>query len=120
MKRGGPLQPVNQISSSYLNREQDLQRQVSLAKEQLRDLRRSNEFNQARLLDQTQRQGRPMLPSKGSFVLITDRPGGLREAGRDGHDCCRPRTSKYPCCHRRAKKRTFGPRTHTTDRQLHK
>ena len=38
-------------------REQDLQRQVALVKEQLRDLRASNESNQARLLDQSQRQG---------------------------------------------------------------
>ena len=37
--------------------EQDLQRQVSLAKSQLRDLRMSNESNQAKLLDHTQRQG---------------------------------------------------------------
>ena len=37
-------------------REQDLQKQVALTKEQLRDLRMSNESNQARLLDQSQRQ----------------------------------------------------------------
>ena len=39
------------------NREQDLQRQVSLTKNQLRDLRTSNESNQAKLLDHSQRQG---------------------------------------------------------------
>ena len=37
--------------------EQDLQKQVSLAKNQLRDLRASNENNQAKLLDHSQRQG---------------------------------------------------------------
>jgi homeobox protein cut-like len=38
-------------------REQDLQRQVTLARTQLKDLRVSNESNQAKLVDQTQRQG---------------------------------------------------------------
>ena len=38
-------------------REQDLQRQVELTRNQLRDLRMSNESNQAKLLDQSQRQG---------------------------------------------------------------
>ncbi|KZV74458.1 hypothetical protein PENSPDRAFT_206091 [Peniophora sp. CONT] len=41
---------------NYEEREQDLHRQVALTKEQLRDLRSSNESNQARLLDQSQRQ----------------------------------------------------------------
>lgn len=41
------------VSSS----EQDLQRQVSLTKNQLRDLRMSNDSNQAKLLDHSQRQG---------------------------------------------------------------
>ncbi|VDC06952.1 unnamed protein product [Peniophora sp. CBMAI 1063] len=41
---------------NYEEREQDLQKQVALTKEQLRDLRMSNESNQARLLDQSQRQ----------------------------------------------------------------
>ena len=38
-------------------REQDLYRQVSLAKSQLRDLRMSNDSNQAKLLNHSQRQG---------------------------------------------------------------
>jgi homeobox protein cut-like len=38
-------------------REQDLQRQVSLTKNQLRDLRMSNDSNQAKLIDHGQRQG---------------------------------------------------------------
>ena len=37
--------------------EQDLQRQLALTKNQLRDLRVSHESNQAKLLDHTQRQG---------------------------------------------------------------
>lgn len=42
-----------------LRREQDLQRQLSLTKNQLRDLRVSNENNQAKLFDHSQRQGIP-------------------------------------------------------------
>lgn len=41
----------------YMHREQDSQRQVALAKSQLRDLRMSHDSNQAKLLDHTQRQG---------------------------------------------------------------
>lgn len=48
------------------NREQDLQRQVSLTKNQLRDLRTSNEFNQAKLLDHSQRQG----TSHSHFLVV--------------------------------------------------
>ena len=40
-----------------LSSEQDLHRQVSLAKSQLRDLRMSNDSNQAKLLNHSQRQG---------------------------------------------------------------
>ncbi len=46
------------LSSNLIRRrEQDLQRQASLTKSQLRELRMSHESSQARLLDQTQRQG---------------------------------------------------------------
>ena len=38
-------------------REQDLQKQVALTKSQLRELRMSHETNQAKLLDQSQKQG---------------------------------------------------------------
>ncbi|KAH7929825.1 hypothetical protein BV22DRAFT_1029001 [Leucogyrophana mollusca] len=41
---------------NYEEREQDLQRQVTLFKNQLRDLRLSNESNQMKLLDHSQRQ----------------------------------------------------------------
>ncbi|KAF7361668.1 Golgi membrane protein [Mycena venus] len=42
---------------NYEEREQDLQRQVTLTKNQLRDLRLSNDSNQAKLIDHGQRQG---------------------------------------------------------------
>lgn len=37
--------------------EQDLQRQLTLTRNQLKDLRMSNETNQAKLIDHTRRQG---------------------------------------------------------------
>lgn len=40
-----------------VSREQDLQRQLTVTKTHLRDLRISNESNQARLLDHSQKQG---------------------------------------------------------------
>ena len=46
--------------------EQDLQRQLALTKNQLRDLRMSNESNQAKLLDHTQRQGACLLTNQRS------------------------------------------------------
>src|SRR5882762_5979706 len=50
--------PRSQIPTELWGyREQDLQRQISLTKTQLRDLRMSNESNQAKLLDHSQRQG---------------------------------------------------------------
>lgn len=45
------------LSDSRLYRERDLQRQVNLVKGQLRDLRSSNETQEAKLLDHSQRQG---------------------------------------------------------------
>ncbi|KIM91916.1 hypothetical protein PILCRDRAFT_57062 [Piloderma croceum F 1598] len=57
------LQKENELNATYderlrnyEEREQDLQRQISLTKNQLRDLRMSNESNQAKLLDHSQRQ----------------------------------------------------------------
>ena len=50
-----------------LSREKDLQRQLSLTKNQLRDLRVSNENNQAKLFDHSQRQG-------NSASIITTNP----------------------------------------------
>ncbi|EPQ57314.1 hypothetical protein GLOTRDRAFT_38821, partial [Gloeophyllum trabeum ATCC 11539] len=42
---------------NYEEREQDLQRQLSVSRTQLRELRSSVETSQAKLLDQSQRQG---------------------------------------------------------------
>ena len=43
---------------NYEDRERDLQKQVTLVRTQLRDLRTSNESTQAKLLDQGSRQGK--------------------------------------------------------------
>jgi homeobox protein cut-like len=48
----------------YCFRERDLQRQLDLTKEQLRDLRASNETTQAKLFDHSERQG-------ASFILAS-------------------------------------------------
>jgi len=45
------------MTDSHMFRERDLQRQANLVKGQLRDLRNSNETQQAKLLDQSERQG---------------------------------------------------------------
>jgi homeobox protein cut-like len=42
---------------NYEERERDLTKQVSVAREQLKELRTSNESTHARLLDHSQRQG---------------------------------------------------------------
>lgn len=81
-------------------REQDLHRQVSLLKDQLRDLRVSNESTEARLLDQSQRLGKFSFQF-GHLHLIVARPGGGCEARRDGHGCCRIGACKYQGGYRR-------------------
>jgi hypothetical protein len=43
---------------TFAYREKDLQKQVSLVKNQLREVRTANESTQAKLLDHGQRQGR--------------------------------------------------------------
>ena len=45
------------LTTCKIRSEQDLQRQVSLLRNQLRDLRVSNDTNQAKLLDHSSRQG---------------------------------------------------------------
>jgi hypothetical protein len=50
--------------------EQDLQRQVSLTKSQLRDLRMSNESNQAKLLDHSQRQDQEVVAKLAEVDMI--------------------------------------------------
>lgn len=70
-------------------REQDLQRQVALAKSQLRDLRMSHDSNQAKLLDHTQRQGTSYAQHTPVISqTYTCRPRGRGEAGRTGYDGC--------------------------------
>lgn len=51
------------------HREQDLQRRVELVKDQLRELRMSNDSNQAKLLDHSQRQGSPLLHLPALLLL---------------------------------------------------
>lgn len=71
---------------SLTSSEQDLQRQVMLTKQQLRDLRTSNESNQAKLLDHSQRQGRlPFKPHISEFTFFL-RPRGCFQACRSRHD----------------------------------
>ncbi|KAJ7594300.1 CASP C terminal-domain-containing protein [Mycena floridula] len=55
---------------NYEEREQDLQRQVSLSKQQLRDLRTSNDSNQAKLLDHSQRQDQEVVSKLAEVDMI--------------------------------------------------
>ncbi|KAI0318257.1 CASP C terminal-domain-containing protein, partial [Amylostereum chailletii] len=74
-------QKENELNAAYdekmrnyeeRRREQDLQRQVSLVREQLRDLRMSNESNQARLLDQSQRQDQEVYAKLAEMDMVVD------------------------------------------------
>ncbi|KAF9049982.1 CASP C terminal-domain-containing protein [Panaeolus papilionaceus] len=55
---------------NYEDREQDLQRQLSLTKNQLRDLRVSNETNQARLFDHNQKQDQETVAKLAEVDMI--------------------------------------------------
>jgi homeobox protein cut-like len=55
---------------NYEEREQDLQRQVSLAKNQLRDLRTSNDSNQAKLLNHSQRQDQEVVAKLAEMDMV--------------------------------------------------
>ncbi|CAA7261704.1 unnamed protein product [Cyclocybe aegerita] len=55
---------------NYEDREQDLQRQVSLTKNQLRDLRVSNESNQAKLFDHSQKQDQEVVAKLAEADMI--------------------------------------------------
>ncbi|GJE95498.1 CASP C terminal-domain-containing protein [Phanerochaete sordida] len=55
---------------NYEEREQDLQRQVALAKSQLRDLRTSHDSNQAKLLDHTQRQDQEVVSKLAELDMM--------------------------------------------------
>ncbi|KAL0956421.1 hypothetical protein HGRIS_002569 [Hohenbuehelia grisea] len=55
---------------NYEEREQDLQRQVALTKNQLRDLRMSHDTSQARLIDQSQRQDQEVVAKLAEMDMI--------------------------------------------------
>ncbi|EJF65373.1 hypothetical protein DICSQDRAFT_50703 [Dichomitus squalens LYAD-421 SS1] len=55
---------------NYEEREQDLQRQLALTKNQLRDLRSSHESNQAKLLDHTQRQDQEVVAKLAELDMM--------------------------------------------------
>ncbi|KLO05744.1 hypothetical protein SCHPADRAFT_1002727 [Schizopora paradoxa] len=55
---------------NYEDREKDLVRQLSLAQKQLRDMKTSNETNQARLMDQSQRQDQETLAKFAEMDMI--------------------------------------------------
>ncbi|KZT72124.1 hypothetical protein DAEQUDRAFT_723291 [Daedalea quercina L-15889] len=55
---------------NYEEREQDLQRQLALTKSQLRDLRTSNESNQAKLIDHTQRQDQEVVAKLAELDMV--------------------------------------------------
>ncbi|KAK7005732.1 Golgi membrane protein [Favolaschia claudopus] len=55
---------------NYEEREQDLQRQVTLTKNQLRDLRLSNDSNQAKLIDHGQRQDQEVVAKLAEVDMI--------------------------------------------------
>ncbi|PAV18777.1 golgi membrane [Pyrrhoderma noxium] len=55
---------------NYEDREKDLIRQLSLSQTQLRDLRTSNESNQAKLLDQSERQDQETLGKLAELDMI--------------------------------------------------
>ncbi|OCH92318.1 hypothetical protein OBBRIDRAFT_833541 [Obba rivulosa] len=55
---------------NYEEREQDLHRQVTLTKNQLRDLRTSNESNQAKLFDHTQRQDQEVVAKLAELDMM--------------------------------------------------
>ncbi|KAF9520295.1 hypothetical protein BS47DRAFT_1370453 [Hydnum rufescens UP504] len=55
---------------NYEERERDLQRQLTLTKDQLRDLRTSNESNQAKLIDQGERQDQEVVARLAEVDMI--------------------------------------------------
>ncbi|CCM01147.1 uncharacterized protein FIBRA_03195 [Fibroporia radiculosa] len=55
---------------NYEEREQDLQRQIALTRSQLRDLRMSNETNQAKLFDHTQRQDQEVVAKLAELDMM--------------------------------------------------
>jgi hypothetical protein len=57
------------IAHCKFYRERDLQRQLNLTKDQLRELRTSNESTQAKLLDHSQRQGAACRSTKPIYSI---------------------------------------------------
>ncbi|KAF9454053.1 hypothetical protein P691DRAFT_811847 [Macrolepiota fuliginosa MF-IS2] len=55
---------------NYEEREQDLQRQLTLTRNQLKDIRMSNETNQAKLIDHTQRQDQEVVAKLAELDMI--------------------------------------------------
>ncbi|GLB37586.1 putative CASP C terminal [Lyophyllum shimeji] len=55
---------------NYAEREQDLQRQIALTKNQLRDLRTSNDSNQAKLMNHSQRQDQEVVSKLAEVDMI--------------------------------------------------
>lgn len=55
---------------NYEAREQDLQSQLALTRNQLKELRTSNEFNQAKLLNQTQRQDQEVVSKLAELDMM--------------------------------------------------
>ncbi|KAF5380342.1 hypothetical protein D9615_004565 [Tricholomella constricta] len=71
------LQKENELNATYdeklrnyEEREQDLQRQISLTKNQLRDLRMSNDSNQAKLMNHSQRQDQEVVAKLAEVDMI--------------------------------------------------
>ncbi|KAF5351863.1 hypothetical protein D9756_007574 [Leucocoprinus leucothites] len=55
---------------NYEEREQDLQRQLTLTRNQLKDLRTSNETNQAKLIDHSQRQDQEVVAKLAELDMV--------------------------------------------------
>ena len=91
-----PSETAPSVNMYLLCREQDLQRQVALTKGQLRDLRMSNETNQAKLLDHTQRQGTLYGPLTSEFFVLVSVSCGISylrtNRSRSG---CKTRRARY-------------------------
>ncbi|KAI0630292.1 CASP C terminal-domain-containing protein [Trametes polyzona] len=71
MRSGMSYIPIdNTRYITCVHREQDLQRQLALTKNQLRDLRMSHESNQAKLLDHTQRQDQEVVAKLAELDMV--------------------------------------------------
>ncbi len=80
----------SQVLALNFYREQDLQRQVSLTKSQLRELRMSNEDSQAKLVNHSSKQGAGKCVALNRIHRQFNRPGSRCKARRGGYDGSRP------------------------------